>query len=100
MQRIVNPLFSQTQERVITEAREFHESYGLSRVVGFDVFERAVLVARDPGSYTTVQSLTDVERYALKEEYDGEIGSLGQLKLFTKDFIILLATCCMAAIVQ
>ncbi|MCJ1355824.1 MAG: hypothetical protein MMC33_005816 [Icmadophila ericetorum] len=98
--KIVNPLFSETKEKVIDEAQDFYTRYGLSQVVEFDVFKRAVLVARDPDSYEDVEGLTDVEKRALAGEYNQDIGGLAQMKLFTRDFIILLATCCMAATVQ
>ena len=59
---------------------------------------RAALVAKDPESYDKVPGLTRIEREALENESTETFWS--QIKLLTKEQLIILVTCCIAAITQ
>ena len=67
-------------------------------MVDEDVFVRAALVAMDPDAYPEVEGLTAIERQALDAE---QFNSFWQnMKSLTKEFRLLLLTCCIAAVVQ
>ncbi|KAL5041054.1 hypothetical protein BDW71DRAFT_19122 [Aspergillus fruticulosus] len=65
---IQNPLQSVSRAQVVSDARAFAESNGLSEHA--DLFGRAALVARDPDNFETIPELTQDEQAALAYERD------------------------------
>lgn len=59
---------------------------------------RAALAAADPNALGDIKGLTRLERESLLAEK--ELSFWGQMKDLTKEFRQILATCCIAAIVQ
>jgi hypothetical protein len=97
---IDNPLKSQSKEQTAGSARAFHHRHDLKEIVDVETFVRAVLAARDPDeeAYVDIDGLTYIERKALIDERSQ--GFLQQFKHLSKDFRIVLATCCCGAITQ
>ncbi|KAI9750510.1 MAG: hypothetical protein M1815_001732 [Lichina confinis] len=98
MKHVDNPLRYQTRAEARTNAKHFHERHELGKVVDEDVFIRAALVAMDPDAYMEVEGLTEIERRALDEEQSNSFWQ--NMKSLTKEFRVLLLTCCLAAVVQ
>lgn len=62
------------------------------------LFVRAALAAANPDALRDIRGLTKLERISL--ENDRKMGFWGQMKSLTREFIQILATCCIAAIVR
>ena len=70
------------------------------KIVEEETFVRAALAAFDPDlqAYENIEGLTYIEKEALGRDHVESI--LVQLKQLSKDFYVVLATCCLAAITQ
>ncbi|KAF2103799.1 MFS general substrate transporter [Rhizodiscina lignyota] len=95
---IANPLRNLPKEEVERRARAFRRTHGLRGVVDKKLFVRAALAASNPDGLADIKGLTKLERISL--EKDRTMGFWGQMKSLTREFIQILTTCCIAAIVQ
>ncbi|KAI9765994.1 MAG: hypothetical protein M1840_007001 [Geoglossum simile] len=97
---IDNPLHPRTREEITQDARTFHNEKKLQHIVDVDPFIRAVLAAwhPDPKDIQRIPQLTEIERDGLLKEGDGTTWE--QIKRLPRDFHIVLATCCFAAVAQ
>ncbi|ETI25563.1 hypothetical protein G647_02337 [Cladophialophora carrionii CBS 160.54] len=95
-----NPLRGLTDIAVKADASTFHRNHDLHEIVDVETFVRGALAAKDPDeeAYDSIEGLTPIERQALIRE--NARGVLRQLRRLSKDFHVVLATCCLAAITQ
>ncbi|KAI9694375.1 MAG: hypothetical protein M1820_008975 [Bogoriella megaspora] len=97
---IDNPLIHRSVRQVKEDAVTFHEYHRLDEVIDVETFVRGAQLAResDPESYTQIVGLTKIERRALEKEDTS--GFWHHIRRLPKEFRIILATCCLAAITQ
>ena len=109
---INNPLLGpETAQDLDRQVRSFHEENKLGNIVEKETLVRGGRLVRDPSGFEHIPGLTSTERSVLNEElsperkpddsYREHLNRLrGQVRRLTHDFRLVLATCCMAAVVQ
>jgi len=92
--RVDNPFRNILPEDLDKAVEEFHREHRLARVVDLGMLQRGARLAQNADVFRARDDVTVVERVALERE------EKPRLTEQSKDLIVVLLTCCIAAVVQ
>jgi MFS family permease len=96
---INNPLLGPENPQMLDEqVKQFHSDYELDDLVEPDTLIRSGRLARDEQDYENIPGITNLERFAIKRSLNKNF--LFQIRHLPKDFRVILAACCLAAMTQ
>jgi len=92
--RVDNPFRNILPEDLDKAVSEFHREHRLAKVVDLTMLQRGARLAQNADVFCARDDMTSVERKALKRE------KKARLTEQSKDLVVVLLTCCIAAVVQ